>query len=395
MNLSQTEAEEATVGACLLSNAACEVALRQLTPSDFYSPSLRRAFTAIAMLWERGEKINVVTVSALIQHDGGTIVAADLIRLQIDTIPAHIDSYVGIVAKSSALRRLAAIGSQLASEAQAPYADPMQLADSTATELQGINSPALLRDPGDVVIDDWITHTDEAHDPIVPGLLNVDDRVIVVAGEGVGKSTLLRQIAVMVSFGIHPFRPREVVSQPILVIDLENPAPYLRTSLHYLVQCGINEKTEQSEARTLLHKPAGIDLRKRLDRALVEDVLRRRRPRLVVLGPLYKSYSRKASESDEQVASEVQVVLDDWRTRYAFGLLLEHHAPQWDGASRTMRPQGSALWLRWPEFGLKLVPKSLEDASQVHVGRWRLDRAKADWPNDLVRGTPWPWVPVR
>ena len=69
-------------------------------------------------------------------------------------------------------------------------------------------------------------------------------------------------------------------------------------------------------------RPGGVDLRKRADRLAFEDVLRRRRPRLVCLGPVYKSYQRRGSESDEQVATEVQQVLDDLRTRFRFALVL-------------------------------------------------------------------------
>ncbi len=140
-------------------------------------------------------------------------------------------------------------------------------------------------------------------------------------------------------------------------------------------------------------RPGGIDLRARKDRNEFVAVLNRTRPDLVCLGPVYKSYRVKAKETDEQVAAEVQAILDDLRTRFEFALFIEHHAPHGDSSSRNVRPFGSSLWLRWPEFGLALrqnreMPKSLD------VGRWRGDRVQPNgWPDRLDRqGHGFPWV---
>ena len=168
--------------------------------------------------------------------------------------------------------------------------------------------------------------------------------------------------------------------------------PLVRARLRYLVGVARRHTKTQAEKATLWHRPGGIDLRKRPDRIAFEDVLRRRRPRLVALCPVYKAYTRKGNESDEQVASEVQAILDDLRTRYSFAIVLEHHAPQISGGHRDMRPFGSSLWLRWPEFGLSLTPDSKRPRDVLTVGRWRGDRVSARWPDQLHRGNPWPWT---
>jgi hypothetical protein len=54
-----------------------------------------------------------------------------------------------------------------------------------------------------------------------------------------------------------------------------------------------------------------------------------------------------------------------------------------------MRPEGSSLWLRWPELGLNLKAKRGSDA--VSIGLWRRHRLLNDWPAELVRGRTWPW----
>jgi replicative DNA helicase len=73
---------------------------------------------------------------------------------------------------------------------------------------------------------------------------------------------------------------------------------------------------------------------------------------------------------------------------------LEHHAPHGETSKiREMRPFGSSLWLRWPEFGLALK-RDPDRRTSLKVGRWRGDRVNADWPKRLDRGTVWPWVGV-
>jgi replicative DNA helicase len=118
-------------------------------------------------------------------------------------------------------------------------------------------------------------------------------------------------------------------------------------------------------------------------------------PDLVCLGPLYKAYQRKGTETDEQAVAELQATFDDLRTRYGFTLLLEHHAPQMDsGGHRHMRPYGTSLWLRWPDLGLGMERDDPDnpDNRAVTLRRWRGDRMTNSWPKRLEQGIQFPWV---
>ena len=191
------------------------------------------------------------------------------------------------------------------------------------------------------------------------------------------------------AYGIHPLSRasdhERIVPVRTLLIDLENPRDHLRFSLDKLTSKAKGISDVDAESR-MWCRPGGIDLRKRADRAEVENILRRRRPELVVMGPLYKSYRVKGSEAWDLVASEVQAVLDDWRARFGITLLIEDHAPK----GQLLVPFGSSLWLRWPEVGL-----ALEESNEISlkVGRWRGDRMTTDWPYYLDRGRDyeWPW----
>ena len=268
------------------------------------------------------------------------------------------------------------------------------LVDRVNAEIAEIDSPALAQSPGDVTVDEFLAEPEDAQaPPVIPGLLNQDDRAVIVGVEGSGKSEATRQMVICAAWGIHPFAFSAIPAVPTLLVDLENPKALVRRRLGYLSSlCQRRAKGSRAHCH-LWHRPGGIDLRKRADRIAFEDVLRRRRPALVALGPVYKAYSRRANETDELVAAEIQTILDDLRTRFSFALVLEHHAPQSNGGIRDLRPFGSSLWLRWPEFGLKLAPQDPSDDTNGNlvVGRWRGDRVQAKWPNELHRGRTWPW----
>lgn len=388
-------AEENVVGACLIARSAVDAVSRVLVASDFGSPNLAAAFAAICRLHMGGGAVDPTTVADQLKVDGGAWEGAllDLMRWMTDVpTTAGATTYAGIVGRFAAKRALHALSLDLAQAAADPTRDPGDVADEVSGRLAALDSPAIVGRAGDVEFADLLAEGDDVHGaPVVPGLLAEDDRVVMVAPEGVGKSELARQLVTTVAWGVHPFTGRPIPSMPTLLVDLENPRGLVRTRLGRLTTTAAMQATAARSPAVLWHRPGGIDLRKRADRIVFEDVLRRNRPRLVSLGPVYKAYTRQARETDENVAAEVQAVLDDLRTRYGFALVLEHHAPQASGGVRDLRPFGSSLWLRWPEYGLKLTPARDRPRALV-VGRWRGDRSEADWPDELHRGDVWPWA---
>jgi hypothetical protein len=57
---------------------------------------------------------------------------------------------------------------------------------------------------------------------VIEGLLAQGDRLVLTASEGLGKSTLLRQIAVCAAAGLHPFHSAPIDPVKVLVVDCEN-----------------------------------------------------------------------------------------------------------------------------------------------------------------------------
>ncbi len=386
--------EQCVIGACLVSARAVEDATRILITGDFGTPHAAAAFDAIAALHTKGSSVDPVTVldECRLQGTAWEQIRGDLLGWASSVpAPSDVARYAAIVTRFGSKRALHDLGVAIAKGAANDERDPLAIIDEARERLGRIDSPTLARSPGDVPVDEFLGQIDEDAPPVIAGLLNEDDRVIIVAKEGLGKSELTRQIVACASWGIHPFTLRPTDAVPVLLADMENPRALLRDRLGVVTAlCRTHSSTQ--ERATLWHRPGGIDLRSRADRAAFEDVLRRNKPRLVALGPVYKVYTRRGSESDEQVASEVQTILDDLRTRHGFALLLEHHAPQAAAGYRDIRPFGSSLWLRWPEFGIALKEVKGDD-SRLALGRWRGDRVRsAGWPDEVVRGDVWPWV---
>lgn len=392
MLMYDADAEAAALGATLISQAAVETVLGMLEPGDFGKPSHGAVLEAIAQLHDQGAAVEPGTVWDQLQRAGAKWpdTPNELVVLQADAPPpSSVARYAEIVLDRSARRKLLAEAIKLQKDVVDLTVEPAEAMESHQARLVQIDTMAV-RDPGDVDVEDFVHQQDEPGVTIVRHLLSQDDRVVMVGGEGIGKSELTRQLTVCPAYGLHPFTFSQIEPVRSLLVDLENPRQLVRQRLRYLTNLAKATSKVRNEPVRLWSKPGGIDLRRRTDRLALEDILRRHRPRLVALGPVYKAYTRKSAESDEQVASEVQFILDDLRTRFGFALLLEHHAPQSTGGYREMRPFGSSLWLRWPEFGLKLL-QDPDRPNVLNVGRWRGDRVQARWPDQLHRGTVWPW----
>lgn len=395
-------AEEALLGAMLITAEAREIGLCEVSPDDFHKPAHGHIFDAIATLHGSGQAVDPTTLADQLARDGLLEAAGGAqygVGLQAN-VPATSSArrYARIIVEHAALRRLARIGDDLAGAARGFEGEPAELIDRARAAIAAIDMP-VERVPDDLYrLHEFMAAAPAEVPWLVEGLVRESWRVIVVGLEGSGKTVLLRQLAMCAAGGRHPFTYQPAVPVTTLLVDLENPADVIVDGAR-VVDAPLATARRAEGGCWLWHRPGGINLRSRQDRASFESVLANCQPRLVCLGPVYKCYTALAREPAELVAAEVQAVLDDLRTRYQFALVMEHHAPHGDRGAREMRPFGSSLWLRWPEFGIGL--RRVEDPSSgkhtsLAVERWRGDRSRARWPARLDRGDPargeFPWV---
>jgi replicative DNA helicase len=112
------EAEESLLGAMLLSKDAIATAVETVAADDFYKPAHAHLFEAIVTLYGAGEPVDPVTVSEALRRNelldalGGK---QAVLRIQVATPAAsNAAHYARIVADHALLRRLVAVGSEIA-----------------------------------------------------------------------------------------------------------------------------------------------------------------------------------------------------------------------------------------------------------------------------------------
>lgn len=383
--------EAGLIGSMLLRPKTIGDIAAVVVAGDFYQPKMGQAFAVLCDAWRSGEPLDGVSFAAA--HPDLTT-PTDAQRLQIEAPSGH-RRMVQLLVDLRVRRDLMFIGEEILSAAKDPSIDPLEARDTARLSVDQVSTPlAPVRDLWRA--EDFANQPDDAIPWVIPGMFKQGWRVVVVAIEGRGKSWLSRQIAAAAASGIHPLMTSDRIA-PVttLVVDLENPADSITEAIR-LMRTASRERWDP-DRMFVWHRPGGINLRSRVDRSDLEAVIAKCRPQFVALGPLYKSYTVSARESDEQAAGEVQAVLDDLRTRYGFALLLEHHAPKASsGKPRDILPYGSSLWLRWPELGLKLLQHENPDGTlhktKIDVERWRIDRVPNRWPDRIDRGSPWPFA---
>lgn len=243
---------------------------------------------------------------------------------------------------------------------------------------------------------DFVKETDDdSYDWVIPGLLERNERVIVVAAEGVGKTMLARQVAICVGMGIHPFTYQPIRPQTTLSVDLENPERIIRRTSRSIYAAAHSVSRNDNPQAHLLIKPQGLNLLRVEDRAVLEEMIEKTQPAILVMGPLYKSFIDPGGRTSEAVAIEVARYLDVIRDIYQCAMWLEHHAPLGTSmTTRELRPFGSAVWSRWPEFGISLQPDQTGMAWHYDLRHFRGARDERQWPTRIKRGKRFPFEVV-
>ena len=387
-SLSSPESEEAYIGALLLDAYKCLDSMTLLMPEDFYRPVHGQIFSVIRELTSQGEYIDYVTVQNELRGRGVDLELGFLSSLLINT-PGHHGSMRWaemILEKSDARRTLHALID--ATQEIQSGADPYETSASLGKELAILGTPAD-REPEATTLAHLESLGDTASPIIIPGLLRQGWRTIIVGSEGTGKSSLIRSIAISTSQGHHPlWFSAKIPPMRVLLVDLENPVEaILETGSKLMSYIRQHDPSIYDEERLKIwRRPGGINLRSQRDRADIQREIIHHQPNMVCIGPVYKMYARSSSESYEESADDVMRILDEFRTKYNFGLILEHHAPKGQaGQKRDMTPFGSQRWLAWPEVGVSLYPDK-NDPRRVSVRRFRGDRlSNVVWPDQLVR----------
>lgn len=390
-------AERLVLSAMLTSAAAIDTAAEIAAPRDFYRPAHQVIAHCIVMMRLAGDPVDPITVAAELgrHHEldkaGGQLYLHTLYAAA--PTPAGVAHHARIVADEALLRRIREAGMRMVSRAAAPGADPVDIIAGAERDLAEVTASAAdgLAD-GSMDIGEFCDMEFTRAAPVIPGLLHAAERVIIVAGEGIGKSTLARQLWVMTAAGLHPFTGSAIPPKRTLLVDLENPPSIVAAKARPLRELARQQPGWDDGRARIYARPGGLDVRQPADAQRLAAVIKRAAPDLVIAGPLYKM-TVDGGERAEQLHSAVAAFWDRMRERHGIALWLEAHAPMAQQGTRDLRPLGSGVWQRWPEFG-RTLRAAQDNSNELIIGKFRGDRDERQWPEKLTRpayGEAWRW----
>jgi len=403
------DAERYTLAAMMQSGLAVEEACEVVGPGDFYRPGHSDIFMAIISMYSAQEPVTAVTLRAWMERDFGgpppalrmrwPLYLADLIGLPVAAVAA--EAHARIVWGCSVRRHIEETGHRLAQLATSYREDPAELiADATAA-LDKLCKDSTTGDNRAMTTDEFLSLDTPFTTPVFDGLLQHQERVVIVGIEGDGKTMLAHQAAYCLGAGIHPFKFRPLTRPgKALIVDLENPIGLLQPRLRDLQELAQRYPGWHPSNVKLWAEPEGIDLTRAREAFRLADLIRSERPDLIVAGPVYQMFEEGDHDNPKHAA--ICRFFNQMRGRYGCAVWLEHHVPiaQANG-KRVMRPLGSGIWSRWPEFGRSLErpgerngENRSKDGSLI-LGKFREDRAKGrDWPRKIRKAQSageWPW----
>lgn len=399
------DTERALLGAMLISEHAATTVSNMITAGDLYGPH-QAIYNAIQTVRHRDGDADILRTWELLKTDPGVINmgGAGYIANLPDAcpVPASAGHYAHTIRAIAVRGRLWAAGRTITQQASTDVATDdalghvAGLAEAAIQQLEAVRDYEAGEDLDTPTIREFLDVEEDPYDWIIPGLLERGDRLVLTGMEGLGKTTLFRQIAVTLAAGIHPFTQAPIPPKRVLIVDVENSATQARRALRPLWAKARTLDTEPSETNLWIEvRPEGLDLASDRD---VSWLLRRvavLKPDLVALGPLYRLAPRALNSDDE--AAPILAALNLIRARGCALLLEAHagHATLGHGGKRDLRPRGSSALLGWPEFGYGIrpsqSPNSYGSGRRVEFASWRGDRDEREWPEELESGGEWPW----
>ena len=240
------EAEQSLIGGILLDNQAWERVADLANEADFYRDDHRRIYRHIARLIDLGKPADVVTVFESLEKSGEAEQAGGLAYLAeiANSTPsaANIRRYAEIVRERAILRKLVAVGDEIAASALSPSGkDAKMLLDEAEAKVFEIAEAGARHSTGFVsiqpILKQVVDRVQELYDRDNPsevtgvptGFIDLDDKtsglqpsdMIIVAGRpAMGKTTFALNLAEHIA-----------VEQrlPVAIFSMEMPGTQLAT----------------------------------------------------------------------------------------------------------------------------------------------------------------------
>jgi hypothetical protein len=381
-------AETAVLAACLISPTARQEARRHITGADFDDPRHETIWDAVNRLERHGKAVDAVTLLATLKSDPhAAALLPDLVTAV--AVPDNVSEHAEIVRGWAIRRRIESAAIAVQQQAMMPDINAVGFAAKVANQFAAIRDSGVADDVTAVLLDELLAEGDDEPDWLIPGYLERRDRLMLTGEEGLGKSHLLRQIALHAAAGMDPwdaskrYRPIKAT-----IIDCENTRAQVRRKLRGAHQF-VGRFSADVAQRVMVECSSRMDITRDKDLARIHHLLDAQQPDLVIIGPLYRLVPRALQTDDD--AAPVLAALDTIRDR-GISLLIEAHAGHalGKGGTRDMRPRGSSALLGWPEFGLGM--RGIGTEGYADLVPWRGNREERDWPQRLRKADGFRWL---
>jgi len=210
------EAEQSVIGAIFLEPEAFSMASEILAPEDFYRAGHQRIFAAMMKLADKGEPIDVVTVTSYLNdmkqlEEAGGVTYLTQVAESVPTA-ANIEYYSRIVEEKALLRRLIRTATDIVTssfEKEDEVEDVLNEAEKNILEVSGRKNSGAFKSIKDVLIDVY-DNIEQLHNQtsditgIATGFQDLDritsgfqrnDLIIIAARPSVGKTAFALNVA--------------------------------------------------------------------------------------------------------------------------------------------------------------------------------------------------------
>ena len=296
-------------------------------------------------------------------------------------------------------RQMQTLLARAQNEINHPEADVSEIQKLLLDGVDALGSP-MDELPPDDSLEDILGLTDEQRPWVVPNMLRSGEVLLLTGWEGSGKSMLVSQIALGASCGVNTLTLEDQQHEPVpvFVVDVENSALDVRDNLNKVWPV-MKHHGQTAKPDIRFSSSRFAELSNPRDRRNLISRIDEHQPKLVTLGSLYKL---APLTNHDDVFNLVMTTVREIQEKTGAAVLIEHHAGQAQGANgdRDIRPYGSSMFRRWPNFGIGLS-RSKEMESHAQLVRWRGDRARGrTFPFGLKErlltqeASMFPWLPI-
>ncbi|NNF59140.1 MAG: replicative DNA helicase [Rhodothermaceae bacterium] len=239
-----SDVEQSVLGAMLIEREAIPKAIEILPADAFYEPRHQRIYGAMQALFERGNPVDLVTLTEELKRRGDYEPIGGYYLSELTTrvaSAANVEYHARIIAEKSLLRKLITTMTGVVGHAYDPTVDAFDLLDNAEREIFQISESQLRR--GAVPMSDVVKETFERLHSLhgrVGGITGVpsgfsqldaltggwqpSDLVIIAARPSMGKTAM--SLAMMRNSALHPEKPA-----PVAFFSLEMSAAQLAQRL--------------------------------------------------------------------------------------------------------------------------------------------------------------------